>query len=252
MTPRRRRDAAGRGRSRPSVRPSTPRAHRVWDRSPRAGEDHPDWTMVWLRDFPRTAVSSRRTCRHAVERINEEAGDHLLERLDRPTARRLAARWPNRTIRVARTMSADALRDGVIGANPFDFRAVRQPWGEHDRLGDQADATRPPAAGDLHFGIEVVGPTPRGARTPPQPATRRMVGFPSHGRSKRTSGRREPGEPADRRAAGNVARRLLLVRRRPGPSAETEFAVTTSACDMQTRGVILMVAGVLGLAVSFF
>jgi integrase len=93
-----------------------------------------DWSMLWLRDYPRPAVASWRTYRYAVERINEDAGDLLLERVDRPTARRLAARWPNGTTRVARAMFADALRDGVIAANPFNFRVGRQRWGERDRL----------------------------------------------------------------------------------------------------------------------
>jgi hypothetical protein len=93
-----------------------------------------DWSMVWLHDYPRPAVASRRTYRYAVVRINQEAGDLLLERVDRPTARRLARRWPNGTTRAARTMFADALRDGVIAANPFNFRVVRQRWGERDRL----------------------------------------------------------------------------------------------------------------------
>src|SRR4051812_34768910 len=90
--------------------------------------------MVWLRDFPRPAVASRRTYRYAVERINAEAGDLLRERVDRPTPQRLAARWPNGTTRVARTMFADALPASVIAANPFSFRVVRQRCGERDRL----------------------------------------------------------------------------------------------------------------------
>jgi hypothetical protein len=50
-----------------------------------------DWSMVWLRDYARQAVSTQRTYRYAVERINADAGDLLLARVDRPTARRMAS-----------------------------------------------------------------------------------------------------------------------------------------------------------------
>jgi hypothetical protein len=73
--------------------------------------------MVWLRDYARPAPATQRTYRYAVERINADAGDVLLARVDRPTARRLAAQWPKGTTRVARTMFADAQRDGLIAAN---------------------------------------------------------------------------------------------------------------------------------------
>jgi integrase len=90
--------------------------------------------MVWLRDSPRPAISSRRTYRYAVERTNEEAVDLVPERVDRPSARRLAARWPEGTTRAGRTTFAYALREGVIAASPFSFRVVRPRWGERDRL----------------------------------------------------------------------------------------------------------------------
>lgn len=88
-----------------------------------------DWSMVWLRDYPRPAVSSQRTYRYAVERINADAGDLLLARVDRPTARRLAKEWPMGTTRVARTMFADAHRDGLIVANPFTNLRLETPKG---------------------------------------------------------------------------------------------------------------------------
>ena len=68
--------------------------------------------MVWLRDYARPAPATQRTYRYAVERIVDDAGDVLLARVDRPTARRLASQWPKGTTRVARTMFADAQRDG--------------------------------------------------------------------------------------------------------------------------------------------
>jgi hypothetical protein len=67
-----------------------------------------EWSMVWLRDYQRSAVSTQRTYRYAVERINADVGHLLLARIDRPTARRLAKDWPRGTTRVARTMFGDA------------------------------------------------------------------------------------------------------------------------------------------------
>ena len=53
-----------------------------------------DWSMVWLRDYARSAPSTQHTHRYAVEQIDTDAGDLLLARLDRPAARRLANKWP--------------------------------------------------------------------------------------------------------------------------------------------------------------
>ena len=47
--------------------------------------------MVWLREYARPAPATQRTYRYAVERIVDDAGDLLLARVDRPTARRLAS-----------------------------------------------------------------------------------------------------------------------------------------------------------------
>jgi integrase len=91
-----------------------------------------DWSMVWLRDYQRSAVSTQRTYRYAVERINADAGHLLLTQIDRPTARRLAKDWPRGTTRVARTMFGDAQRDGVIAANPFGNLRLETPKGRKD------------------------------------------------------------------------------------------------------------------------
>jgi integrase len=91
-----------------------------------------DWSMIWLRDYARASLSTRRTYQYAVERINADAGDLLLARLDRPTARRLAREWPRGTTRVARTMLADAHRDGLIAANPFTNLRLETPKGRKD------------------------------------------------------------------------------------------------------------------------
>jgi integrase len=91
-----------------------------------------DWSMVWLRDYARPAPSTQRTYRSAVKRINAEVGELLLARVDRPMARRLAKSWPKGTTRVARTMFADAHRDGLIVANPFTQLRLETPKGRKD------------------------------------------------------------------------------------------------------------------------
>ena len=91
-----------------------------------------DWSMVWLRDYARPALSTQRTYRYAVECINADVGELLLARVDRPTARRLAKSWPRGTTRVARTMFADAHRDGLIAANPFTQLRLETPKGRKD------------------------------------------------------------------------------------------------------------------------
>lgn len=91
-----------------------------------------DWSMVWLTDYARPAPSTRRTNRSDVKRINADAGDLLLARVDRPAARRLAKSWPHRTTAVARTMFGDAHRDGLIPANPFTNLRLETPKGRKD------------------------------------------------------------------------------------------------------------------------
>jgi integrase len=91
-----------------------------------------DWSMIWLRDYARPALSTQRTYRYATTRINADIGDLLLARIDRSTARRLARSWPKGTTRVARTMFADAHRDGLIAINPFTNLRLETPKGRKD------------------------------------------------------------------------------------------------------------------------
>src|SRR3954449_3527329 len=44
-----------------------------------------EWSTMWLRDYARASLSTRRTYEYAGERINADGGDLLLARLDRPT-----------------------------------------------------------------------------------------------------------------------------------------------------------------------
>jgi integrase len=91
-----------------------------------------EWSIVWLRDYPRPAPATRRTYAYAAEQIVADIGDLVLARIDRPTARRLARQWPTNTARVARAMFSDAARDGLIMSNPFTDLRLETPKGRKD------------------------------------------------------------------------------------------------------------------------
>lgn len=91
-----------------------------------------EWAAVWLRDYQRSAPATRRTYSYAAQRIVTDLGPTRLDRLDRPTARRCARDWPNQVSRVARTMFADAARDGLITHNPFSGLRLETPRGRKD------------------------------------------------------------------------------------------------------------------------
>lgn len=91
-----------------------------------------DWIAIWLRDYQRPAPATRRTYRYACKRISQDIGNQRLDRIDRPTARRHANDWPKETARVARTLFADATRDGLIATNPFTDLRLETPKGRKD------------------------------------------------------------------------------------------------------------------------
>ena len=91
-----------------------------------------EWVAVWLRDYQRSAPATRRTYAYATKRIVTDIGEKRLDRIDRPTARRLANEWPNQVSRVARTLFADATRDGLIALNPFTDLRLETPKGRKD------------------------------------------------------------------------------------------------------------------------
>ena len=99
------------------------------------GSDSPtveQWGRVWLSDYARRAASTQQTYRYAVAQITNELGARKLSEITRPDARRLASTWPRGTTRVARTMWADAVRDGVCEANPFTNLRLETPKGRKD------------------------------------------------------------------------------------------------------------------------
>jgi integrase len=109
-----------------------------------------EWSIVWLRDYARSAPATRRTYAYAAKQIVADIGDVVLARIDRPTARRLARQWPTNTARLARTMFGDAARDGLIVSNPFTNLRLETPKGRKDldalteaEIRDLADAALP-------------------------------------------------------------------------------------------------------------
>jgi hypothetical protein len=85
------------------------------------------WGRVWLTDYAREAAATRRTYAYAVEQITAELGGVRLDQVDRRRARRLAQSWPRGTSRIARTMWADAVRDGLCAANPWSDLRLETP-----------------------------------------------------------------------------------------------------------------------------
>ncbi len=90
------------------------------------------WGRVWLSDYARSARSTQQTYRYAVKQIGEEIGALKLSDLTRPQARKLANGWPRGTARVARTMWADAVRDGICELNPWTNLRLETPKGRKD------------------------------------------------------------------------------------------------------------------------
>jgi integrase len=90
------------------------------------------WAALWQQEYARPAAATRSTYGYACQQIVRDLGAHTLESVDRPTAKAMANRWPRNTSRVARTMWADALRDGIVQANPFTSLRLETPKGRRD------------------------------------------------------------------------------------------------------------------------
>lgn len=101
----------------------------------RPGKDMPtvaEWARIWLADYPRAAAATRRTYLYATVQIAGDLGRRPLDSLTRPEARRVAQGWPRNTTRVARTMWADAVRDGMCDVNPWTNLRLETPKGRKD------------------------------------------------------------------------------------------------------------------------
>lgn len=90
------------------------------------------WATMWQDEYARGAVATRRTYRYACQQIARDIGTQRLADLTRPEAKALANRWSRNTTRVARTMWADALRDGLCQHNPFTSLRLETPKGRKD------------------------------------------------------------------------------------------------------------------------
>jgi len=71
------------------------------------------WGRIWPERYARPAAATQRTYRYATEQVIRDIGSLRLAAVDRQTARARANEWPRNTTRTARTMWADAPRDGV-------------------------------------------------------------------------------------------------------------------------------------------
>jgi integrase len=92
------------------------------------------WARIWLTRYARPAAATQRTYRYAVEQVIRDIGDVRLAAVDRPMAKLWANEWPRNTTRTARTMWADALRDGVCQHNPFTSLRLETPKGRKDLI----------------------------------------------------------------------------------------------------------------------
>jgi integrase len=90
------------------------------------------WAKIWLSDYARASRSTQRTYRYASNRIVEELGARRLNDIGRVEARQLANQWPRGVTRVAATIWADAVRDGVTELNPFTNLRLERGEGRKD------------------------------------------------------------------------------------------------------------------------
>jgi integrase len=90
------------------------------------------WGRAWLSDYAREARSTQRSYRYAVAQIETTLGSRKISEISRPEARRIARCWPRATARVARTMWADAVRDGICELNPWTNLRLETPKGRKD------------------------------------------------------------------------------------------------------------------------
>ena len=90
------------------------------------------WARIWLKEYARDAGATRLTYGYAVGQIVRELGKLRLSDVDRVQARGLARQWPRGRTRVARTMWADAVRDGICEVNPFVNLRLETPRGRKD------------------------------------------------------------------------------------------------------------------------
>lgn len=90
------------------------------------------WARVWLSDYARPSAATRMVYRQEATKISSELGRMRLNQVDRPMARRIANNWPRNRHAVARSMWADARRDGIVDENPWSDLRLKQSRGRKD------------------------------------------------------------------------------------------------------------------------
>ena len=113
-------------------RETAERAEHDWALGREGSPTVEQWVRVWLHDYRRDAPATQSTYHSATKRIVEEIGHLRLDAIDRPRARKLAQSWPQGTSRIARTLWADAVRDGLAMLNPFTNLRLETPRGRKD------------------------------------------------------------------------------------------------------------------------
>jgi integrase len=115
----------------------------------------------WLTDYARPAETTRRSYRYTLAAFRKDFGSRRLGSIDPPEAQRWATKAPYFQYRAVRTMYADALRAGVVQANPFAGLRIPQPQGRR-RL-DVLDEGQVERLADCAVGAhgEHLGPTVR-------------------------------------------------------------------------------------------
>lgn len=91
-----------------------------------------EWAHEWQQHYARGAVATRRTYSYACQQIVDAIGTEKIADITRPEAKKFANQWARNTTRVARTMWADAQRDGLCQHNPFTNLRLETPKGRKD------------------------------------------------------------------------------------------------------------------------
>jgi integrase len=112
------------------------------------------WAGAWLELHPRPSVTTAQSYKYAAAQVARDFKGVSLDAVDRVAARAWALKQPHFRVRVARTMFADAMRDGLVHANPFTDLRLETPKGRRD--------IQPLSRAELHeladLALEVHGP----------------------------------------------------------------------------------------------
>lgn len=91
-----------------------------------------EWGKRWLSQYPRPAASTRQSYAYAVAQVCALVGDRPLESVRRSDVRALLGQLPASTVKVARAMWSDAVRDEACESNPWADLRLPQSRGRRD------------------------------------------------------------------------------------------------------------------------